>query len=213
MHKTILEVYDWAITGPWYENAETDTEWKYRMCGESYPELLEISFQGSSEFFKDGELQLDWKQNFNFFAKAYRTAKPTWLAHRGFIKKWKSIEKDLYFIINKYRPGRISITGFSQGAAIATLAHEAIWFKYPEYRNRLNTVVFGSPRVLWFWNLKKIRERWDHLTRFENGMDIVVGIPWWLMGFRHVGKKAKTNKKPRWPKLSVRDHLNYRKYL
>lgn len=207
------KLFNWATTGCWIINTETNTEYKYELKDE----CLFICFQGSSnEFFeKGGSLHIDWKQNFDFFVKPYKNMGTLWFAHRGFLRKWKSVEEEILSVVRNSQTEKICITGMSQGAAIAGLAYESIWFHFPRFResNKLIGKVFGCPRFTWFLNIWKVKDRWKNFSRIENGRDIVTGLPPWWFGFIHRGEKITTNKKPRWPKISIKDHLNYDRYL
>lgn len=187
MMKNLKNIWKWTVTGPWIER-EQDTEYKYEVDENS---TLWISFMGSSSVFvKNGGVHIDWKQNFNFIAKPYSRMSTTWFAHRGFVKKWRIIEKEILNLIKKVNPKNIHITGFSQGAAVATLAHESVWFNFPERRDNLKTTTFASPRVVWFWNCNKVEHRWANVTQVKNKWDIVPSLPPLLFGYRHIGGKT-----------------------
>lgn len=207
----LKKLWQWACTGPWIERE--DTEYKYTIEGDT----LKITFMGSSNFTTKGKkrIAIDWKHNFSFFIKPYRKMKPLWFAHKGFTIKWKIVEDEILQLV-KDNPDiqSILITGFSQGAAIATLAHESIWFHYPQYRDTLKSIVFGSPRVIWFWNRWKIRDRWESLTRIKNGWDIVTDVPPIWFGYGHVGSQKRIGRK--WWQISFRfkhNHLHYGEHL
>jgi hypothetical protein len=144
-----------------------------------------LSIQGSIQ-------KEDWQSNFDFLAVPYRHQPVLWLAHRGFVKRWKQAREQIVAEVTSAIDSSklpLNITGYSHGAAIATMAHEDFVFMgYDPH-----TVVFGSPRVLWLPS-KKIRERFTNLTRVANRGDLVTMVPFWLLGFRHVGKLVKLGK-------------------
>jgi hypothetical protein len=114
--------------------------------------------------------------------------------HGGFLDSWKLIDD---IIINKvterangeYKWRNIVVSGYSHGAAIAALCHEAVWYHRPDLRNNgLVGYGFDGPRVYAGFKVKKaLQERWRTFTMFRNWNDIVTHLPPRLFGFRHVG--------------------------
>jgi predicted lipase len=139
-----------------------------------------IAFYGSNS-------DADWKNNFNFFKKPYKNMQVPFHVHRGFLKAWKLIN-DYFITAVKDVSKPITIVGHSYGGAIATLCMEDIWFNYPEKRVDLKLVTFGAPRVIGWYNYRKIEERWANATLYSNTFDSVSHVPFFLMGFRHVKK-------------------------
>lgn len=203
----LIKLWQWAVTGPWIERAK-DTEYKW---GIDEHNNLMVTFKGSSQFkTKGNRIAIDWRQNIDFIAKPYRKMKSTWFAHRGFKNKWKVIEDEVLELVTTHKPKGILLTGFSQGAAIAGLAHESMWYNFPEYRYEMDTKVFGCPRFVWFWNKWKVNDRWKNFTRIENGWDLVTKVPFILLGYIHVGNKIRIGRK--WWQVSFRfkhNHLHY----
>lgn len=202
-YDTLKDVWNWAVSGPWIERDE-DTEYKYNM----EDGVFYLTFQGSGS-------EIDWKQNFDFWAKPYRNMEIPWMAHRGFIQKWKVVEDEILSIIKSNKITKIRVTGFSQGASLATLAHESFWYHFPELRKEIHSIVFGSPRVIWFWNRYKIKERWENLLRVTMPWDLVTDVPFTWTGYLHIGDNLLL-KPPFWwiPKFNVyKSHLSYPKYL
>ena len=135
----------------------------------------------------------DWKNNFNFPAKPYKDMGIKWRCHRGFLKVWKSIEPYIETAVLDITVKHIVIVGYSHGAAIATLAHEYVWFHRPDLReNELEGYGFGCPRCYWGFTIKpSLKERWKNFYPIRNENDIVTHIPPALFGFRHVNKLIK----------------------
>lgn len=132
----------------------------------------------------------DWQANFAFAVVPYKKQPQLWLAHKGFVTRWKQARDQIVADVKTAvdRTGLpLRITGYSHGASLAVLAHEDFGFMGydPE------TVVFGCPRVLWTPS-KKIRERFAKLTRVANRGDIVTMVPFSWMLYRHVGKQITT---------------------
>ena len=190
-----------AVGCDWnYENKKTDTEISFtEKDGKLY-----ISFQGS-------ESKLDWIQNFMFGKVPYSNMKKKFFIHMGFIKKYKSVRED---VLNRVREARargikkIEIRGFSQGAALATIAHEDILYHF----NEPNTIIFGSPRVFGWWNKKLLNELLSGVTNVRNTRDLVTKIPPVLFGFKRYGKPEVKKGIYNIFKI-VKNHLSYRELL
>jgi len=204
---TVLELWKWINKGSWLQDDKTDTEYKYTIIDD----VLYISFQGSLSF-------KDWLYNLMIWKKPYKGMKTVWFAHAGFVKKWKAIQTDIFTIIDRVvdfgEINKIIISGHSQGAGIATLATEAIWFNYPDLRERIETVLFGSPRAVGFWNFLIIKERFKNVIRYEQFWDIIPRIPFVLLGYKHIGKRIRIGNP--WYKPTLRftyNHIHYGDYL
>ena len=160
-----------------------------------------LIFQGSYE-------KRDWINNFHFFVKPYKKMPTLWYCHAGFLRAWKSckdiITKEVIGILNDNQGKRLVITGYSHGAALATLAHE--WFVFNDYYPR--TYVFGCPRVFYL-PIRKIRRRFGALSSYGTKGDIVTHVPPALFGYRHVnkvfriGKKNILSHKPHYPECYI----------
>jgi hypothetical protein len=132
----------------------------------------------------------DWRNNFRFWAKPYKDMGISWRCHRGFLRVWKSIEPYVRDAIMAPEVQDIVIVGYSHGAAVATLAHEYVWFNRPDLRKgHLIGYGFGCPRCYWGFKIKKaLKERWEHFYPVRNIDDIVTHVPPLCFGFRHVNK-------------------------
>lgn len=140
-------------------------------------------------FFEWSDGATDWKNNFNFPAKAYKDMGIKWKCHRGFLKVWKSIEPYIKDTIMRPTVKSVTIVGYSHGAAIAALCHEYVWFNRPDLREKLEGYGFGAPRVFWGFRMnKKLKERWKNFHPIRNLNDIVTHLPPRFFGFRHVNK-------------------------
>ena len=165
-----------------------------------------LNFQGSSTF-KDptGKLAEDWKQNFDFLKTPYKEMPKRFRVHRGFLGKWKSVRDEVVRVVNEGKFERIVITGFSQGAALATLCHEELVFRGFDPV----TWAFGSPRVF-SWSVPK--DRFKNLIRITYGGDMIPGLPFWIFGYRHVGKNTHVGKWPGWLKVRPDHHMKFFTY-
>ncbi len=149
-------------------------------CIERYSDELFIYFQGSN-------CKKDWLHNFSFPAKAYHEMKDKWYVHRGFLKVFKSIKPYLVNDIMNKKYQKITIVGYSHGAALAVLCHEWCIFNRPDIASNINGYGFGCPRVLWGKANERVLARFDRFTVVRNSRDIVTHLPPKLFGFKHVG--------------------------
>ena len=128
----------------------------------------------------------DWRNNFDFPAKAYRDMPLPWKAHRGFMRVFKSIESNIKEAVLNPNIKKIQIVGYSHGAALAMLCHEYCVYNRPDAE--VYGYGFGSPRVLYGKYTDELLTRWENFTVIRNYDDIVTHLPPRLLGFRHVGK-------------------------
>jgi predicted lipase len=135
----------------------------------------------------------DWKNNFNFTKQPYKNMNIPFKVHRGFLKVWKLIN-DFFLDEVKDVTKPITIVGHSYGGAIATLCMEDIWFHYPEKRDTLKLITFGSPRTIGWKNYKKVKNRWENSIIYCNQLDLVSNVPPFLLGYHHVKKRTFINK-------------------
>lgn len=140
--------------------------------------------------FEKSNGKTDWKNNFDFPAKPYKDMGTTWRCHRGFLKVWKSIEPYLADTVKDYSIKKFIVVGYSHGAAIATLAHEYVWFNRPDLRESgLEGYGFGAPKVYWGLIMPKaLKERWANFHPIRNENDIVTYAPPTIFGFTHVNQ-------------------------
>ena len=144
-------------------------------------------------FFQCSYTVRDWLNNFDFPAVPYKDMGMPWKCHRGFLRVWKSIEPYIKEYVLDPTVKHITIVGYSHGAAIATLAHEYVWFHRPDLRdNGLEGYGFGCPRCYWGFTINpSLKERWGNFHPIRNENDIITYVPPALLGFRHVNKVIK----------------------
>lgn len=166
---------------------------------------LHIYFMGSDSIkYKRG--WIDWVRNFWFFParkKPYRGMEDKFYVHSGFLSAWKEIEDIVINEITKkdarghYAYNKITIVGYSHGAALACLCHECCWYHRPGLGKDLLTYAFESPRVYGGFKTKKsLKERWETCFVFRNGNDLVTRCPPRIFGFSHVGNLVQINGDP-----------------
>lgn len=148
--------------------------------------------------FQKSNSKTDWMHNLLFFSKPYKEMDITWRCHRGFLCVWKSIEPYLVDTILDKSIKQFIIVGYSHGAAIATLAHECVWYNRPDVReNGLIGYGFGCPRCYFgiFGVKKALKERWKDFHPVRDLNDLVTHMPPIIFGFRHVNKVLKLQNK------------------
>ncbi|MBA4274036.1 MAG: hypothetical protein C0436_00120 [Alphaproteobacteria bacterium] len=152
--------------GPWETHGD-DVQYRVETAGNR----ATVYFQCTSS-------RKDWLDNFDLWIRPYRGSK--WLAHRGFVRKYKSIAENLMARLRD--ADQVVFVGYSQGAALAVLAHEDYFYRFGKYPL---THAFGCPRVV-SWLSKDIWERWAYCFIHNHARDIVGRLPPVCLGFRHV---------------------------
>jgi hypothetical protein len=165
--------------GPWQKAGE---DCDYRVIPNWLPGVHVLSFKGTDS-------DIDWKDNFAFFPRAYKRMPVPWRAHGGFLRAWKAasdqIMLDVLEVLEIF-PGQVVVTGYSHGGAIAHFAYEDLFYLGHDVLG----VVFGSPRVLWLPR-KSIRARFARFLRVATYGDIVARVAPVCFGFVHVGGKKR----------------------
>ena len=201
MKYTSIQFWEVIKTGKFdREDTKTDTQWKIK---DDF-----IAFEGSRS-------KKDWIQNFRFLIRpfkkeSYKNSKIKWYIHCGVKIKWKGIENQVKEYLDNYKGKELYLTGHSQGGALALLCHEFIKFNYPNIK--VNTITFGAPRIVFWINLKKIKNRWCDVINYQKTSDMVPRLPPVIFGYRHVGTKVKLKSKFNIKKMSDA-HNDYGSYL
>ena len=121
--------------------------------------------------------QSDWIHNFNAVADVYKDSDIPFTGHEGFIELWQSIRHDIEKL-NFH-----SIAGYSQGGALAVLAHENYYHRFgfePDC-----TITFGCPPSI-IDPTPELSIRFSNLVNWHNPRDLVYLIPQ-IIGFQHMG--------------------------
>jgi hypothetical protein len=181
---TPLDLFNGCLRGPW-TTAGDDVQYK-----------VESDNRGTVCYFQCTASRSDWLANFDIAVTPYRDMPVRWYAHRGFVRLYKSIREEV-LAKAKAAAGGLLITyaGYSQGAAIATLALEDAVFEGLDAQAH----AFGSPRVVWM-PPKEVRDRFFTLHRWSVRGDIVTMVPPF---YRHVGNPRDLGK---WALPSTRKH-------
>jgi hypothetical protein len=115
----------------------------------------------------------------------YKEASVEMLVHKGFKEMYHSVRDEIMSKINvEISQGvrYLLILGYSQGGALATLAHEDSGFQFKQLD--VSTISFASPKAIYNPSLY-IRSRFNALTRYAVSGDPVPMVPPW---FTHVGQ-------------------------
>ena len=150
----------------------------------------------------------DWFHNFLFPAKPYKSMDKIWFCHRGFLKVWKAMRDEIEFTVNRmlgFEPGikNIVCVGYSHGGPLALFATEDMEYLYGDKLN-ISGYGFGSPRVIWGFLPKAVKNRLKNYHVVRNIPDIVTHVPPVLFGFRHIRKPIKIGKHFKY--LPIRAH-------
>lgn len=192
----LISLFKQTITANWI-NGPLDTQYAI----EETEDTLTIKFQGSVS-------RLDWFYNFFFIPlfliKPYHHMPKLYFVHRGFLKKYKAVRLEIQKAVYNNLEKKVVVLGYSQGAALALLAHEDIRFTFGI---QSETTVFGCPRVFSLFGYKMLSNRLFGVTRIENGNDIVTRLPFAILFFRHYGEKIHIGKKRNFFRFSIKDHL------
>ena len=184
----LSELFENCLTRS-YKEASGEVSYAFECVGKTLYIYLEAS-NGIS----------DWRRNLAFPAKAYRTDKGIWFAHRGFLSAWKILRPIVLSQVLNQRPSTIVSLGYSHGAAIATLCHEYLFYHRLVPSDALFGFAFASPRVLWG---RVDDRRWEKFTVIRNRGDLVTHLPPLIFGFRHVGQILRIGEKGRYGQLEA----------
>lgn len=171
-------------------------------------------------FFEWSDGKEDWKSNFNFPVKPYKRMEDKWYCHRGFLKVWKGMRKEIELtvsaLINNMSIDRIVCVGYSHGGALSALATENFTYLYGD-NIEVKGYGFGAPRVFWGFIPKAVRERMDNFVTIRNIPDIVTHLPPSLFGYRNSGHLLKIGKhfkynpiKAHFPDIYMSELQNYK---
>ncbi len=154
-------------------------------------------------FFQHSRGATDWKNNLDFPVRPYGQMGETWLAHRGFVGVWEVLKKTIAPVITDKQIKRITVVGYSHGAAMALLCHEYIKFYRSDIEENILSYGFGCPRVLWGFVSKKVMSRFEGFTVIRNLDDVVTHLPPAVLGYRHVGKMIEIGERGKYTSIEA----------
>lgn len=145
--------------------------------------------------FEHSRGMVDWMNNLHFHAVPYREMHPVWQCHAGFLHVWKGAEPAIARAVTiplsvPPRAGgirRLTVVGYSHGAALAVLCHEWLWYRFPLWRGALTGYGFGCPRVLYGCPPPSLAARWKRFSVVRNDNDPITHLPPRALGYCHVG--------------------------
>lgn len=169
-------------------------------------------------FFNPTDHRNDWNHNFFFFKKSipYPNMNPFIRVHSGFVNLYKDrgVRNKMHSLVeaNASKIKKVIVSGFSLGAAIATLCILDLQYHFPKFEYESYT--FGSPRVGNFLFALSYNRRVPNTWRYVYGRDIVTMVPLIRMFFFHVKNKFKLGKFSL-KLFSFKDHYlrNYKKNI
>lgn len=126
-----------------------------------------------------------------------------WQAHGGFVRVWKTVKKYIGDEIRDERYKKITIVGYSHGAALAVLCHEYAYFHRPDIRNNISGFGFGCPRVIFGRKNQEHERIWEQFTVIRNIDDIVTHLPPSILGFFHVGKMLEIGQRGKYSRMDA----------
>lgn len=151
----------------------------------NYRMFLDENGDGEKEIvlmFQESDGKKDWRDNLNFlpiFVKPYKKQKSVLRVHRGFAKEYKSgndiVMEALEEAVERENCTNVCVCGWSNGAAMALLAAEDIFFRTGLMAR---VVTFGSPRLCADEkSVEIIRTAAKSVTEWCHESDIVTKLP------------------------------------
>ena len=167
----------------------------YQVLGDDTSVLIDRRADGEVVIaYYGSDSDIDWRNNFHFWKKAYKDCEIPFTAHSGFLKCWKLIRAEVERQVSELNPTAITVTGHSYGGAMAVLCMEDMRYCFPSIKVQM--VTFGAPRVIGWRNWKRIKPRWEGSRQFRCGADAVTCIPFVFMFFHHVVRRTVIGDKP-----------------
>lgn len=164
-------------------------------------------------FFQQSHGVVDWLNNLDFAASPYTEMNPEWKCHTGFLKVWESAKKYLKPHLFDPNIAKVTVVGYSHGAALAVLCHEYIWYRRPDLRNSLEGFGYGCPRVLYGCVPPEIALRWEHFYVIRNENDLITHLPPHFAGYCHVGNLISIGERKQYSGIDAHRPENYLKEL
>ena len=166
-------------------------------------------------FFPPGK---DWLNNLRVWKKREAIGHEIYQAEDGFVLQYTSLRQMILDKIKVYQPTMIYLSGFSKGAAHATLCMRDLMGQFP--RIKLDVTAFGSPRVYSMDSALEIDGdiQSSPLVRFRRicvSRDPVTKLPPCVFDYRHVGKQTVLGTPKHWffSDVKVHDPVVYEAHL
>lgn len=155
----------------------------------------------------------DWRNNLDFASVPYKNMEGSWRAHGGFVRVWRSIEPYIAGEILSERYKRITVVGYSHGAALAVLCHEYAWYHRPDIRGKIFGYGFGCPRVIKVGQREETRRIWRNFAVVRNIDDTVTHLPPKIFGYTHVGQMIEIGKRGKYSGIDAHRPESYLREL
>ena len=166
-------------------------------------ETIIIMLMGSNEL-------LDWLHNFWFRFKEIpyeeKGTNPKIKVHKGFYRSYLLIRTLIHELVKNEK--KVIVFGHSFGGALTTLCSLDIRYNFPEIE--VSSITTGSPRIgneAFVSSFeRRLKANIFESTRFVYGNDIVCGVPFKWLRYKHVGKEFHLGPKRRFP-FSIKHHM------
>jgi triacylglycerol lipase len=112
------------------------------------------------------------------------------LMHRGFVQAYFSVRDQIHDYVKSHEISSVTTTGHSLGGALATLCAVDIQYNFAN-KVSVEAYTYGAPKVGNDAFRESFNKRVPNSYRFAHGMDIVVELPRWWQGYRHVDKEIR----------------------
>ncbi len=128
----------------------------------------------------------EWISNFRVIKKCvpYDNTESKIRVHTGFINTYKAVREKLLTLIDA-SVRKITLTGHSRGAAMATLCAVDFQYNFPD--REIEVYCYGSPKVGNRAFADSYNKRVTKTVRIETRGDIIPKLPPFIFGYRHVG--------------------------
>ncbi len=164
-------------------------------------------------FFEHSDGQEDWRSNIDFPARAHAGACGGFRAHRGFLSAFEIAQKRIDPAIRDRALFRITLVGYSHGAALALLATEYAFCARPDLQGEIEGFGFGCPRVIFGRTGEASERAFRAFTVIRNINDIVTHLPPTAFGYRHVGQMLEIGARGRYTAVAAHRKENIRAEL
>lgn len=164
-------------------------------------------------FFEHSDGREDWWSNLDFPARAHTGSCGDFRAHRGFLAAFAIAEERIAPAVRDRALSRITLVGYSHGAALALLATEYAFCARPDLQGKIEGIGFGCPRVIFGRAGKESERAFSSFTVVRNIGDIVTRLPPAAFGYRHVGKMLEIGARGRYGPIDAHREENIRAEL
>ena len=155
----------------------------------------------------------DWLENLRAWKKAPSSGPGR--VHAGFLDQYSLLSPTIADALRVYAPRTVYLCGFSQGAALATMAWRDL---IRDAGVAVHGYAFASPRVYdacgaYSFGLTLANSETDTFQRIEVTGDPVSNLPPWVLDYQHVGPVVRLGPWRPFPDFSlpnpIHDPTNY----